>query len=224
MDGRIGSKALNFKNNECPGSYKLASIISEGTLNPGELVTIKQYITGYGQISGIKIVSYISNEIFDEELSYVENGFRQSEDNPNLLHWGGTKVDFTNSGLTLIPGSLHTKNWDSFIFDMNDGQTSILTERGLPEAPFTYKLKIKDKATSGQHYIFFYMTYFNGAEWICLEEKTPVKVNNKFEQNSTSLSIIAAIAIIVAIAHDGLFPVIDTLHEIAKHIQNIRSR
>lgn len=222
MQGRLGPNALNFENSQKPGSYKLASIISDGTLNPGELVVIKQYITGYGEISGIKIISYISSELFDEKLSHLESGLEKNKEGSDLIHWGGEKINFFNSGITVVPASISFGKWTSPIFDTEDGQTSILTEKGLPEAPFTYKLKLKENATPGQHYIVFYMTYFNGSEWVCLEEKVALKVNNKFEQYSSTLSVLAATALLVTILHDGIYPIIDSLHDLSKYIEQIR--
>lgn len=218
------TQPLNFENWQKPGAYKLASAINESTLNPGDLLVIKQYITGYGAISGIKIVSYISSELFLEGQSKLESGFKKNPTDKNLLHWGGDTIDFLNCGLTVFPASMFKEGWlkSSEIFDIEQNSNAILTERALPEAPFTYKLKIKKNARAGQHYMAFYMTYYNGSEWKCLEEKVPFKINNKFEQYSTSLSIVAAIALIVTIFHDGLYPIYDAFTDIAKYIYALR--
>jgi len=220
----LGPKPRNFRNSDAPGDYRLATVISKTSLNPGELVNIKQYITGYGQIDGIKLVSYISSAIFDESASYMTSGFGRNKDNPSISTWGKTKLGYSNSGLTLIPGGIKAPTWElpTFIHDMENNSNSILTERALPIAPFTYNLKLKPNAPPGLHYLSFYLTYFNGANWACLESRVEIKINNKFEQYSTPLSILAALALIVTIFHDGAIPILESIHELGKYIQMTR--
>ncbi|MNR58837.1 hypothetical protein D3C85_1799340 [compost metagenome] len=78
-------------------------------------------------------------------------------------------------------------------------------------------------AKAGNHYIAFYMTYFNGAEWICEEERIAFKINNTFERYNTVISVLAAAALIVTILHDGITPLVETLHSLGKFIETMRS-
>lgn len=224
LSAYFGPKPLNFKDSEAPGDYRLATVVTENSLNPGQLVNIKQYVTGYGKITGIKIVTYISNELFDEDSSYMTSGFGASKQNPSISTWGKTRINFFNSGITLIPGGILRPDWEShaYIFDVEANSNYIITERSLPDAPITYKLKLKRNTPAGLHYMSFYLTYFNGQKWICRENKIEIKVNNKFEQYSTALSILAATALVVTISHDGLVPFFESIHDLSKYILSTR--
>ncbi|WP_223503779.1 hypothetical protein [Pseudomonas sp. BF-R-24] len=218
----LGPKALNHPNSDKPGAYKLASKLKESILNPGETLNLEQYVTGYGSNSGFKIVCYISNNVFDEENSYLHTELSQQK---NALKWGEKKIKVDNGGFSLTPSSMQNENWEKpeFIFDTKESANYIITEKSLINAPFTYKLKTHRNAKAGAHYIVFYLTYFNGSEWMCEEERVSFKINNTFERFNTLLSILAAAALIVTIAHDGIAPLFDKLHEIGKFVSLFRS-
>lgn len=216
--GYIGANPLNYENGHMTGAYRLVSRVSESVLNPGDTLVIDQYITGYGDNSGIKIVTFPSQELFEESESSFRSGLRQNEQ--GWIQWGHESEFMQNGGLSTIPSSMKNINWDApaAIFDISENTNFVITERALGHAPFSYRLKLKKNATPGPHYISFNMTYFNGTEWVCQEEKTNFKVNNKFEEHSALLSTLALIALMVTIFSDGLVPLIKFLHGAAKFV------
>ncbi|MCK3826208.1 hypothetical protein [Pseudomonas sp. W2Aug9] len=216
---------MNFPDAEKKGGYKLASLLKENTVNPGDTIIIEQYITGYGAYSGFKLVSYISNKVFDENKSFLYAGFiPPSEKNNNKLQWGNEKLRFTNDGVTVLPASMRIDGWPrpESTFDMESGTNKIVTEMALLNAPFVYKLKTLKNARPGVKYMVFYLTFFNGSEWICEESKVEFKINNTFERYNTTLSILAALALFVTILHDGVAPLFDAFHEVAKLIASLK--
>lgn len=212
----------NFANSDRPGSYRLASVLRESVLDPGGTIEIDQFITGYGECSGLKITFYPSNKLFVEEESFFEHGLQLTKDNPPKVIWGGTVATISNEGTSINPIMKNDGcGGYSAVFDIRENSNFIFTERRSPKAPFSYRLKLKRDSTSGPHYINFYLTFYNGNEWVCQEERVNFKINNMFETHSTKLSWIAAIALLVTIAHDGLSPILDSLHEVGKWIELI---
>lgn len=211
-----GPKAQNFKDSERPGSYRLASTISDNTFNAGDAIRIDQYITGYGACSGIKIICYISSHIFDEPNSKLNSGLRPPTPDTPLLRWGNEEIPISNGGYSFTLSSMKNELWPekSSVFDTKEGYNYIITERNLSGAPISYTLKLHENVKPGNHYLSFYMTYFNGAEWICEEEKIQFRVNNTFEKYNTLISALAATALLVTIIHDGVFPLLESIHDL----------
>ena len=227
LELRAKKKALNFPDAEKPGSYKLASILKESIVNAGDVVSINQYITGCGENSGFKLVCYISNQIFDETTSTLMTELvPPSEENDNTIQWGFKKFPVVNGGFSLTPGSIQLPDWPEreSIFDTDSKTNFIITEKTLPNAPFTYKLKTQKNAKPGLHYIAFYLTYFNGNEWVCEEDRVEFRINSTFERHNTIISLLAATALIVTIFHDGIWPLLETLHEISKFVTSTRNK
>lgn len=211
----------NYSNNECSGSYRTASRLHEAVINPGDTLCISQYITGYGESDALKIQVYISNQVFDSQHSHVLNGLKLVEhEGPNALFaWGATKTPITGHNFKIMVRgvNLDKPGKSSSTFDTLPGTTYIMSEEDAGGfAPFEYVLKTQKNAKPGNHYLSFYLTYFDGEKWACQEEKASFKINNKFEQYGTHLSIMAAIALLVTIFHDGFFPLLESIHDLGK--------
>jgi hypothetical protein len=215
----------NHPESDKPGSYKIASRVRETTINPGETLKIAQYITGYGKADAFKIQAYISDEIFDESSSYAWHSLsgKLRPDNKWDFTWGAEKSPVTGHAFRMMMGGVVINNERrTYMFDMTPGATHILTEEESGgKAPFEYELKTKRGARPGTHYISFYITYFDGYNWVCQEEKVSFKINNKFEQYSTILSALAAIALLVTIIHDGAWPVSEWAYNQVKSLINM---
>ncbi|MNI87603.1 hypothetical protein D3C73_1448140 [compost metagenome] len=109
-------------------------------------------------------------------------------------------------------------------FDADTQGGAIFTEVKMGKAPFEYSLKTRKNIQPGQHYIDFHFTYFNDCEWVTKKERLDFKVNNKFEQHSTLLSVLAALALIVTIAHDGIAPLFEFAHDIGKYTNFLHNK
>lgn len=226
---RDQQKPRKYRNGDKPGAYQLASVIGETTINPGHTLKIKQFITGYGNINGAKIQAYISSDTFDKEASYIIHSAsgKVLNDHTLELKWGATTTPFENSEFRLMIGgiSLHEgMPATSFLDADNDSSsTYLISEKTLGNsAPFEYILKTKHKSNPGIHYINFYLTYYNGEQWTSSEEKIQFKINNVFEKYNRTLSLLAAIALIVTIIHDGLYPFLEVVHDLGKFIEHLR--
>lgn len=216
----IGPKPLNFPNAENPGAYRLLSRIAENTYNPGDTIKLEQFITGYGANSGFKIICYMSDNLFDETQSKLFSGLRPPTADTPMLRWGAEEIPISNGGYSFTLSSMQNELWDrpAQTFDTKDQLNYVITERNLSGAPISYSLKLKKNVRPGMHYITSYMTFFNGHEWVCQEEKIPFKINNTFERYNTVIAALAAAALVVTIIHDGAVPMIDTFHDWGKAI------
>ncbi|MGB5954965.1 hypothetical protein [Pseudomonas sp.] len=214
----------NYPNKDRCGSYRTASRLHEGIINPGEFLNLSQYITGYGLAEGFKIQVYISNQIFDDSESYVLNGLEHlsSTKSKVFMGWGAKRSQVTGHNFKIMLAGVSVDgSKSSSIFDTQKDTTFIMSEEDANlHAPFEYRLKTRNNAKPGTYYISFYLTYFNGEGWICEEERTSFRINNKFEQYSAALSFLAATALVVTIIHDGLIPLLDSIHELGKFMMN----
>ncbi|NMY32876.1 hypothetical protein HBR94_15365 [Pseudomonas sp. WS 5412] len=194
-------------NSEAPGSYNIATTISKTVINAGEKLTFEQYITGYGEISDAKIQCYISSDIFSSETSLVKCGL--GLENEKDLAWGNTEQSIEGDGFRMTLDAISVSHWDkSTVFvDASERMNSVITEMRYKNPPFTYILNTKKKAKSGIHYIDFYLTFFNGREWITNKERVEFKIRNLFEKYTTPISGLAIVASVSAIAKIILMPI-----------------
>lgn len=197
-----------------PGSYQIATKAGKTIISPGDVLTFDQYITGYGNIMTGKIQCYISSDVFLGESSYVESGLSP---NDHDIEWGRDKNLITDDGfrLSLQGISIDEKpEWgDSTMFvDASPNINSVLTETKRLKAPFTYSLATKKNAASGMHYIDFYLTYFNGREWITNKERVDFKIKNFFERHNKSITWLAIIASVTALLRLAVIPAAQWLY------------
>ncbi|WP_152442313.1 hypothetical protein [Pseudomonas putida] len=203
------------------GSYSLVTVINNPIINPGETITIDQYISGYGLGSGVKVVHYPSSDVFDVKNSYVSFNPKFNGDDP--ITWGGIQGQPDETGGTLIMGPMYrTGSGELVTFcdaDANSNRNSIITERKLGEKPpFHYLFKTKNTAKPGPYKISFVFTYFNGENWQSSTETVEFKIQNYFEKYNTVISILAAAALITTIFSDGVIPTTSSLWNFAKEV------
>ena len=213
---------LSAENCDAVGSYSLITVIKNPVINPGDTVAIDQYISGYGAGSGVKVVYYPSLEIFDQEKSYVSFGPKVNGDNP--VTWGGSYGKPDANGGTLTFGPMYRTAAGRLVTfcdaDAGSGRNNIITEIQLDgKPPFHYLLKTKENTKSGSYKISFIFTYFNGENWNSSIETVDFKVQNSFERYSTTLSILAALALITTIVSDAVIPGISWISEKSETIK-----
>lgn len=211
---------------EKPGDYKIASRVYSYVINPGDTLKIDQFITGYGEIYQAKIIGYFSPDTFDTENTRIVSGLiARFEENGMHIKWGKSedKIRQDDSIVMNISG-WQAEGWKetTSAFDLSNDSNIIATEVKLEHAPIHYKLKTNNHLKPGAYHLSFYLTYFNGDSWCCVEERIDFKVQNPFERYNGVISALAAIALVVAIAADGLIPLFKQFHEIGKFVESIR--
>ncbi|NMY04588.1 hypothetical protein HBO12_16640 [Pseudomonas sp. WS 5059] len=214
------SRTFNFEkmksprlhaNSEAPGSYRIATLISETVINAGATLTFEQYISGYGEISGAKIQCYISSDIFSSETSLVRCSL--ATENEQHIVWGSIEQRIEGSGFRMALEGVHPPHWGkSTIFvDASERINSVITEMHYKNPPFTYILSTKKKIKSGVHYIDFYLTFFNGREWVTNKERVEFKIRNFFEKHNKAISWLAIVASALAIIRLAAVPCVEWL-------------
>lgn len=203
-------------NGEKPGSYQLATRSGKATINPGEILAFEQYVTGYGNIQSPKLQGYISTDAFDLDESYILSSLVSvNTENGLILSWGNQKDKLSETGFTfLMAGIAHAPGDETtMIFDARRSSKLpiLLSEQKVNHAPFEYTLKTKNNLSPGEHYIDFYLTYFNGKKWITSKERVTFKIRNFFERHAKTISTLAIIASISGIIKFIAAPIYDTL-------------
>lgn len=186
-------------NGDKPGSYQLATRSGKTTINSGEILEFEQYLTGYGNIQTPKLQAYISTDAFELESSYIRNSLVRTELNGEFkLSWGNQKDKLSDTGFTfLMQGISHREGDEStMLFDAMPMSKNpiLLSEQKLEHAPFEYTLKTKKSLSPGEHYIDFYLTFFNGERWVTSKERVNFKIRNVFERHAKKISALAIIA------------------------------
>ncbi|MCP2052485.1 UNVERIFIED_ORG: hypothetical protein J3D59_002345 [Pseudomonas fluorescens] len=210
-----------FANCDSPGCYSIATRVGETILNPGDTLKFEQFVTGYGDARDAKIQCYISSNVFDNANAHVLMGL--GSDAPGeKMKWGFERNNVTDDGFRINPNMFiyKAKTKDevkTFFIDGNsDKINSVMSEVRLTNAPFTYSLPTKKDIKSGSHYVDFYMTYFNGREWVVTKERVEFKIRNFFERNNKLISWLAIIASVFAIIRLALVPFAQSIYELFK--------
>lgn len=199
MEKNIPPRPRMANNGEKVGAYLLASRINSTVVDPGQYFEFEQYITGYGEISSAKLRCYISGDIFESgKESYLRHGMSFHDGKP----WFGSGDYYLESeGFTCYLGGIPVWGESTSFFDANtDGFSGLVMENKLRNAPFTYRLKIKNNVKPGDYRVDVYFTYFNGEKWQCNKETVNFKVRSFFERWSAPLSILG-----VVVAASALF-------------------
>ena len=206
-------KFRKAENADKPGSYQIATRAAKTTINAGDLLEFEQYITGYGNIRTAKIQTYISTAAFDLERSHIFSSLKPTETESGFkLSWGNQKDNLHEVGFTCLMAGISASdcNESTMIFDASDSNEPILlSEQKVERAPFEYTLKTTKTASPGDHYIDFYLTYFNGEKWITSKERVPFRIKNIFERHAKSISALAVATSISGIFRFALIPLYD---------------
>lgn len=202
------SAPRNAPNASKPGAYNLATRVGKTVINPGDEFKIEQYITGYGNITQVKLVCYLSSDIFDEKHTYVIYGMKFN-DTTEKYDWGRHQTHLTDPGLTIGLLGLQCEGWSepTMILDAEPPTHRVTTEIKQVTAPLDYTLKTLKTISPGDHYIDFHLTYFNGEKWCISKEKTPFKVRNLFEKHAKKISWLAVLATSTSIIKFAIIPI-----------------
>lgn len=206
----------NAPNGDKPGSYQIATRAGKTTINPGDTLEFEQYITGYGQIRTAKIQAYISTDSIDLKASYILNSLAVEEiDNRIEISWGSQKDMLSDTGFTCLMAGYQEFGDDesTMVFDHNQKtkDPTLLCEKKVKHAPFEYHLKTKSNLSPGEHYMDFYLTYYNGEKWVTSKERVTFKIRNIFERFAKSISALAVIASVSGIVRFAIYPLYEAI-------------
>jgi hypothetical protein len=200
MDVKPGKSPRKNKYADKLGSYGIIARTSSDVIDPGEILFIEIYVSGYGIIDSAKLVFYPSPGIIDsdDKDSYVIIDMHKKNE---MWVWGARRCRLHEEGNAIgFTGGLYSPEWaaPSVFFDLNE--TQISTEKRMGGvAPVHINLKTKCKAKAGNHSINFVFTYFNGSHWSTCSSTVQFKIRNFFERNDKVFLILGAIAALSAI-------------------------
>ena len=198
-------------NADKPGSYQIATRSAKTTINAGDTLHFEQFVTGYGNIRTAKIQAYISTDAFHLGNSYILSSLVKTDTEKGfILSWGNQRDKLTESGFTcLLAGiSTSTDEESTMIFDASttSNESILMSEKKIAHAPFEYHLQTKKNLSPGDHYIDFYLTFFNGEKWITSKERVSFRIRNVFERYSKTISALAVTASVAGIVRLVILP------------------
>lgn len=195
------------------GAYVQNFRSSQTYINSGDQITVKQFITGYGDIdySSAKI-SFITSTDILESSSTVKHGL--TFDNKNNLKFEAYEQKLTSFGYTLQLGhtvtitnkdSSYTQTYSYFddAKPKDSLSTQLLSEIELVPSktiPISWFLKTKTGIPPGKYYLSYTLTYYNGAKWVVDEKKIEITIMNWFERNDALIKYLAFATTILAFA------------------------
>lgn len=143
------------------GAYSLAIMVHNAEVNPGDVIRLEVYVTGYGRIRGAKFAFTPPPNFIEQEASKVIYGVEENKHGKatptDAVRWGGTKMGLLEeSGFVYQFGGLHGYTaWDGTYTHWGDEATSfwdvkdphkdqtpmIATEKPRGRAPLELYLK-----------------------------------------------------------------------------------
>ena len=187
------------------GSYGLAIRLHNSVVDPGGIVEVEIFFSGYGQVSSSKLVFYPSPNLIDTSAntSYVLSGLGEEE--PDQATWGHQRIPVGPGGiaLDLSESGLALRNWEKATpyFDVSQSPLpTIATEQRLREhAPIHLFLQIKKSANPGIHSLQFLYTYYDGKQWRNHSETLPLTLRSFYQRHEMKVWLLGALAALLAV-------------------------
>lgn len=182
----------------------------------GKKVTLKLFISGYGEVSSPKLFIQMPPELHDPEHSQVRLNLH---DNNHVMQFGGDSLRLEGS-MTIIFAGLILPHWrePSLIFDTqvtNGSYANIITtEMTLNRAPFEIEIRVKgfeknsfrelkkyfrQRPPAGRHAVQFVFTYFNGDCWVSQKVPYDLIVPTWYQAHELLTWLVAAVLALLGI-------------------------
>lgn len=182
-----------------PGNYEVIYTLRNQIIDPGDVVDVEIYITGYGVIESAKLVYIPSVDLFDPVESEIRTGLEMKD---SKITYGGQIRKIDKIGMFLSFYGLKYPKWkkSSYFFDLNDAPAPMIsTEYRASEAPIHLILKTDRHTKPGNYSLNLGFTYFNGTEWKGSTSLVTFSVSNVLQRKEGLIVWIGVIAAIVSI-------------------------
>lgn len=203
--------ARRGENGNATGKYELVARIHNAVLDPGSIVVIEFFITGYGRIDASKLAFYPPIAVVEADSQLI-GGFSFDE-TTKMVSWGGYAGSISDTGQIVQMAGMTSTKWPGFtsFFDATgngpdiDPVPQIMVEKALGEnkskyvpspwnAPFRLELKIRKNARPGVYPTSVVFTYFNGETWQNSSLQPTFTVRTVFQRYERAVSVIGVIA------------------------------
>lgn len=206
----LGAQPRQGKYADRTGAYEQAFRVVNPVIDPGEVLTIEQYFTGYGRIHGAKVTCFPSDDVFDSERSEIVSGLKKHGAG---IGFGASTGQPSGTGNIIKLGGIRMDGWEenTQFVDLKEGDATptLLTEckvGGL--APVVYRLRTRRRTKPGTYALEFYFVYYNGDAWHSSARKIEFKVRNLLERYQVVIGFIALFGTIVALARYIVLPLL----------------
>lgn len=190
------------ENGNKTGKYELIARIYDANIDPGDLVVVDIYITGYGRIANSKLALYPPISILADSGSAVSYGLEYRQER---VRWGGHTAAVSERGIVLPTLGTSEEPWPGYthFYEVGEDPTPhIATESSRGDngtAPYTLHLQLSPRAKPGRYSTTLVFTYFNGETWQTSRAEPKFAVRNVFERNERTISILGVLAAIGSI-------------------------
>lgn len=182
-----------------PGKYYPATRIDRPVVDPGEMVRVQVYISGYGRILGSKLHFAPPLNLLNSQDSRIrtdlkmENGDFKFGARTMMLDEAGSVLAL-NGGIS-FGGQPERTNYFDAVPASADVVPPISTEQVWGDHTFAdYLLAIRKDARPNTYALFLTLTYFNGAEWQIAQHTFSITVRNFYQRRETAIAAVAVAA------------------------------
>jgi hypothetical protein len=194
------------------GSYEVAPRIKDPDIDPGDVIDIDVFFTGYGEIQAAKLFFAPPSGLIDTDQSYSKHSLGavpNAKPGERIFAFGQAHEKFDEGTTALLFRGLQHKSWTEETNFFDDGvelssredlpSALLATERVLLSAPVHFHLQTRSKAASGVHTLHFFFTYFDGNRWRSSVQGVDVRISNWFERHTTALTVTGLILAILGL-------------------------
>lgn len=194
------------------GAFSILLRTSGKSANPGSVLTVECYVTGYGVIRAAKLLALCPYGILEPGKSQVHDSFgpigKQSDGSPQ---WGFGRLSrpYDEGKGPVVFMGIRTSGFDetTAFFDLNFASRDraqmpsevLATEMKIGRAPVEYELHLSKKARTGDHTLQIALTYFNGHDWCISEKEISFRVSTWWERNQGWLSVVGVVVGVIGL-------------------------
>lgn len=196
-----------------PGVFKLVLSADKTKVKDGDEVEIDVQITGFGNIDfeSAKIFLTTNSDFLNTRESYIKGGFYSEKiKKTGKMVFGSPKMPLANGGTIIYPYSRFVQNdkiISLFSKTLETKEHSIYFEqkywsdsesRTIPA--LFYHFQLRDDLPSGNYYLTYVFTYFNGIDWVNDTEVIEIEVMPWYVEHESKIQIVAIIIAFLTIA------------------------
>lgn len=211
--GRLTSRARSGPYADEPGAYAVVVRSTTRSVDPGGVISIECFFTGYGVIGAAKLFTLVPVGLIAREGSTVSHSIgpvASPEPGDPAWQFGRVSEPFEDDKGPLIFRGLRFERWKdaSAFFDLDallqqrleSPCQIVVSEVKIGNAPVVYELRLNDKAPAGDYAVQLCFTYFNGIQWCTSEREVTIHVSSFWERHQGWLGAVGVLATVVGLA------------------------
>ena len=185
------------------GAFTLVPLVTRGEIDPGDVVEIEAFITGYGRIDAAKVTCYPSPQSVDVSQSTLDFGLKKHGDK---FVWGQgpERLPQTVSQLCFVVefrkkvGLIRRSSLTQPRRDRHE--ESPRNRKPMVKSPLRFILRTPKTVSAGVHSLEIVLTYFNGETSCARAATAQFSVRSFFQRHEAAVWGIGLTATLFTIA------------------------